>query len=191
MNKEDLYEYYKECYYHELQQKDNINNRVGIPLGIVPLLVAADIYFVKNLKYIEEYWKLMAQFSVTLFTIGTLVFMYYLFRTLFNHKVGYVSSLEEVHGYWQTLIDDGYHPDDIAEEMSEFIGEQFKDFATLNRTSNIKKINLLRRAFYCLIITLIAGILACYPFAFEKNDEADIIDVKLVDNKEKGDKQNE
>lgn len=188
MNKGDLYEYYKECYYHEIQQKDNINNRVGIPLGIVPLLVAADIYFVNNIKYIDEYWKLMAQVSVTIFTLGIIVFIYYLFRTLFNHKVGYVSSLEEVHGYWESLKSDGYHPDDIAEEMSDFIGEQFKDFATLNRTSNIKKINLLRRAFYCLIIALIAGMLACYPFAFEKNDEADIIKVKLDNSKEKGGK---
>lgn len=191
MNKEVLYEYYKECYYHELQQKDNINNRVGIPLGIVPLLVAADVYFVNNIEYINEYWKLMTQVTVTIFTIGTIVFIYYLFRTLFNHKVGYVSSLEEVHVYWESLNHDGYEEDIIAEEMSEFIGEQFKDFATLNRTSNIKKINLLRRAFYCLIITFITGIFACYPFAFEKNDDADIIDVKVIDSRDTGGKYHE
>src|SRR5699024_8511453 len=99
MNEKEMLDYYRECYYFEVQHKDSINARITIPVGIMPFIIASDIYLINNLKYVNLYWSLFALIAVILFSIGILVTVFFIFKTLFNHKYGYTSSPLEIRKY--------------------------------------------------------------------------------------------
>lgn len=180
MNKREMFNYYKECYYFEVQHKDSINARIAIPIGVMPFIIAADIYIINNLKYITPYWKLMALITVVLFSIGIILTVFFIFKTLYNHKYGYTSSPLDIYNYKKSLIKEGYEQEIIENEITDFLSEQFIEYSTKNRNANFIKVYYLRMVYYCLVITLIVGLFSVLPFSFGKNSESEIQEIKLI-----------
>lgn len=180
MYKKDMLEYYKQSYYHEFDHRDKINSRVAIPLGIFPVLGAADIYLINHINEIDIYWKVIAIVLVSLFSLALLSSVFYMFSTLYNHKYGYVATPKQVYEYQKLLEQDGYTEQIIEEELDEYLSLQFSMYSTLNFNSNISKVFYLRLVYYSLVLALVMG-LCCVPiFTFAKNDTMPVTKVELI-----------
>lgn len=177
MNEKELFNYYKECYYFEIEQKSNIDRKISIPVGAMPFIIASDIYLINNLASISTYWKLMANITVVLFSLGIIMTMYFILRTLYGHKYGYVSSPKEIFDYRESLNKEKYNADVIEKEISSMLTEQFTNFATINRDANFSKIYYSRMVYYCLVITLIIGVLSIPAFTIGKVIEVPKIEI--------------
>jgi hypothetical protein len=190
LDRQQLYEYYKESYYHEFDHKDKINSRVSIPASIIPILAASDIYLINHLKDVSTFWRLWAIILVVLYTITLFGALHYIFRTLYNHNYGYTAAPQDIYNYRKSL-ENNYNDTVIEEEMADYLSSEFAKYASLNRRSNMSKIFYLRVVYYWLVATLITGLLCIPPFTLGKKDEVDITKVQIVKTIKKGDVPNE
>ncbi|MFT7826291.1 hypothetical protein [Priestia megaterium] len=192
MDSQQNLDYFKECYYHEFDHKDKINNRVAIPAGIVPILAASDIYLINNLKDIGEYWKLWAVLFVIVYSVTLFGTLFYIFRTLYNHKYGYTATPQRIYDYKKSLENSGIYSEEVIKaEMLDYLSSEFAKYATLNRKSNLSKIFYLRVVYYWIIAALIAGLLCIPAYTFGKNKDSEVSKVQIVNSIKKGGASNE
>lgn len=178
MNQQQLLEHYKESYYHEFQLKDSINNRVALPAGILPLLVAGDIYLIKHLGDLKTSWEIWGIILVVLFSLFIILALYFICRTSYNHNYAYVASPKEVYDY-QKSLEVGYTQQVIEEEISEYLSQQFSEYGHINRQSNFDKVRYLRLSFYCIVGTLIVGLFCIPVFTIGEKVDKGVTKVEL------------
>lgn len=179
MDKQQMLEYYKESYYHEFVHKDSINGRVSIPAGILPLLAGADIFLINNIKDLDDSWFVWGTILVILFTLALFFALYYIFRTLYNHKYGYTATPKEIYDYRKSL--EGKYDESIIDaEMGDFLSTEFANYASLNRKSNLSKVFYLRIVYYWIVAALIVGLLCIPVFIFGKSNGSDITRVQIT-----------
>jgi hypothetical protein len=181
-----MLEYYKESYYHEFDHKDKINTRVSIPASIIPLLAAGDIFLINHIDDVSTFWRLWAIIFVVSFSVAICGSLFYIFRTLYNHKYGYTATSLEIYTYEKSLYEDGYNEDVIKEEMSDYLSSEFAKYGAINHKSNLEKVFYLRVVYYWLVLALIMGFLCILPFTIGKKDNSDITKVQLINSSEKG-----
>lgn len=180
MDQQQLLEHYKESYYHEFQLKDSINNRVALPAGILPLLVAGDIYLIKHLGELKNSWEVWGIILVALFSLFIILALYFICRTIYNHKYAYVASPKEIFDYHKSL-EGVYNQQVIEEEMTEYLSQSFSDYGHINRQSNFDRVRYLRLSFFCIVGTLIVGLLCVPVFTIgEKIEDEDIIKIEFI-----------
>lgn len=182
MDQQQLLEHYKESYYHEFQHKDSINNRIALPAGILPLLAAGDIYFIKHLEDLETSWVIWGTILVVLYSLFLILAVYYISRTSYNHKYAYAVSPKDVYDYRKSLKDgSGYSQRVIEEEMTDFLSAEFSNFANINRTSNLNRVRFLRLSFFCIVGTLIIGLFCIPVFTIGEKEGAGVTKVELIE----------
>lgn len=180
---EKMLNQYKEMYYHEFEHKDQLNARIAIPAGIVPILGAAMVFMLDHIDDVKHgAWSVVSLTAITLFVIGLLTTLYFIFRTLHNYQYRYVPGAKKILDYKKSLEDSGLYDEMIIqEEMIEFLSTEFAINAEVNRASNLRKIRNLRFTYYAIVGTLIAGVLCIMPFTIGKKPDADVHKITVTD----------
>jgi hypothetical protein len=105
----DLREFYKDYYDKTLEWKDEINNSLSMPIGIITALIAALFYVLTNFDFQFSRSISIAFVSIALtvvFLIGCSV--YHLIRTLSDFHDGYsyayIDNTDVLHQYYESLV---------------------------------------------------------------------------------------
>lgn len=160
----------KEEYYHQIQQKQQINTNASIPIGILGLIIGGYVYLINNLNDIP-YEKLFIMFTVLCIFSGCVLFnCYFLIRVLWRNQYSYLETAQKRFGYKKVLEK---HYDDnetwykkhkypfkehfVEEKFEKYLCEKYVECIDQNFETNKKRICYLRKASTCLVVTLIVG----------------------------------
>lgn len=164
---------YKQMYYFELEQKEKINSRISIPLGVIVVLIGGMGYFFKYInKMPNEIW--VGYYKISLFSFGLLIICSILFviRAYYGYEYMYVSIPCKLEENYTKLVDyydnnyEEYFKDYydkskdclIKEDFYENLIKQYVDTTDHNSNLNKRKLNLLRVAGWILLLSIIFGI---------------------------------
>jgi hypothetical protein len=117
---------------------------------------------------------------VLIFSTTLVAALFFIIRTLYNHPYGYTATPQVIYDYRKSLEDDGYSQAVIEEEMTDYLSSQFASYASLNRSSNLAKVRYLRIVYFCLVGTLVVGVLCIPVFTIGKKDDSDVTKVKII-----------
>ena len=180
METKDLLNLYYDNYKEEIKIRDSINARVGLPAGILTLLVGALLFYVERLPPHKE--NAISIFFHCLVLIGAaciFIAALYVIRAHWGYEYKFIPSLTVVESYREQLINDyRLFPDealDPAVEFPAFIIERITQAATINRELNARKAIRLFRGVTFTIAALVSFALSTVPFylleGFKKPDE--------------------
>lgn len=187
------YELNKEFYYHELDLKEKITNRINFSFGILTIIIGAVSFcYKKYLVYIDTEFRLYILIHFLLLLATTGISIYYIVRAYYNYTYQYIPSANEIYGKLHIFQD--YYNDNkeyffnvgkseyivISEAISININKIFREAATTNRTENLRKSNYLRKFSWFVLITIIIliiniGIIMYVDTIVDQNDEIHII----------------
>ncbi len=175
-------ELYKEMYYHEIYQKEVINNRISIPVGIISLLVGVAYFYISSEKNVVlNFWGVTFFILLSLFIISLVLAVYFCARAYYNYEYAYIAMPEEIHKY-SDGYDDYYEGEDnkenlVKNEVDLFLAEQYMKATHRNRKNNEIKIAYLRFASLTLLIALSLAALCIYPFHVSFSEAIPVIKV--------------
>jgi len=171
-------EFYKEMLTNEIEQKERINNRITVPMGIIVLLAGGAFSLLDRINNLNHGF----YFSVFLILLSLLFILIVitsvlLFKAFIGHKyiyLPYASDIKNIADYWQGYFDANYEnlPNINQLKKHELIENHFRDqletviisAVDTNIESNEKKIRYLQSASYLLVASLICGLLTLVPY---------------------------
>lgn len=194
MNSTDYkYEFYKELYYHEMDIKDKIGNRINFSFGLTSILVGGVAYcYQKYLEFIPESVNLTIVIIFGLLILAFLFSAYYIIRSFFGYSYDYIAPAREIEeGYkqYRTFYDENkesymkFNLNIETELKKSFTGNIIQNYisaTTKNREQNINKSKYLRKysisiLFVLFFIVLNITMISVYDYREElKNDKATI-----------------
>lgn len=186
------FDFFKEMYLLELENKERINARVSVPLSIIPLLVGGGIFLLTEQKDIEgEFWYTFFVVTFTIFFVSLITSIVYTIRAYYNYEYQYIPSLSDIakdsillEDYVDRLIE--YEDNPITEEervkrieetIQNDICEKFIKATDRNIGLNEKKLFFLRRVGIWLMISLISGALCIIPTTFGKSEDVQKVEI--------------
>lgn len=171
MNK---YDFYKENYYYQIEEKEKISTKTTIPIGVLSVLINAAIFLIGKYKLFIGNTVLLVIFIVSMAIMwGALVYATVkLLTALKKYNYKSIAKLSEISSYYSTLektYDDnseyyseqGILRDDFVENNFEkYLEQRYIEATDINLINNEnKKINLhkvlrgLVLAIVCIVIT--------------------------------------
>ncbi|MFA6201376.1 MAG: hypothetical protein WC679_13325 [Bacteroidales bacterium] len=164
-----LLEYAQERYLWEHERKNQINNSVTIPLGIIAVQIGSISYFIANFpEYVDKtiYYIYISAFSLSLLSIIASLVIFVL------HQIGYTYAyiskpvetkkyLDDYKEYYKKLnadIDD----EKISSEIDMLKLNQYIDASEINIKSNNKKVYFYR---LLLITSIISTLLMVFTLS--------------------------
>lgn len=157
------YKVVKERYLWEHERKNEINNSISIPMGVMSVLVGCLAYFFNNKPQNSSTVFFILYCILIVLSILSLVFCLFCF---YRHQTGYVyfyiSSPDKLYEYEKEYIknfDDNQVAVDysvINDKVCSFLYEQYVNAATKNKENNERKIKYYRY--------LIISVMVCIGF---------------------------
>ncbi len=187
------FDFYKEFYFKELDKRNEINNSLSLPIGLISALVASNFYLITNFDFKYQAW-LSISFS-TLLVIGLLLLIFSIF-----HLIKAYNDFPK--GYEYILIPDTTEIDKYYNELKEYyknnsslldtsdievedylLNEMIKNTGE-NQKNNKRKYKFRYNCEYYLIACFITLCLSATLFSInyaKKPEKNDITKVKLID----------
>jgi hypothetical protein len=169
-----LSDFYKDHYFLELTRREDANNALTIPFGVLSILVGAVLIVAKEIDFpldgIEAYQIIVMAITFVFFLITS----YFLYKSWTGYEYLYIASPKTIKEYTVNLF--GYYlaigdEQEIAKEKAdnetlEFIDSEYAETADVNFSNNNKKVEYLRRANTFLSVSAIFAVLTSVPFIF-------------------------
>jgi hypothetical protein len=157
-----VYRTVKERYLWEHDRKNELNNIISIPLGLMSILIGCLAYFFNNQpKNSDTLLFILYHIFITI-SIICLIFCLYCF---YFHQTGYtycyISSPDKLFEYEQNYIknfnDNNVEVDYniINDKVCMFLYEQYANAATKNKTNNERKIKFYRYLIMSITVCII------------------------------------
>lgn len=177
MNRINRFEIFKDVYYKELERKNELEESLMLPVGIITALSTGFFYLVSNFNYQCHSWLRMifiifafSALSLIITTIYQLIRAYNNFT--FGYKYHYIPYSTDIEQYYSDLIHyfkDKKHTEERAIKETNKIIEQFfiDEFikkSDLNCYNNDKKQSHSYKARIFLIFALISIFILVIPF---------------------------
>jgi hypothetical protein len=179
---EDIYKYnielFKEMYYHELAQKENINNRISIPLGILTLLIGVASYYINSIYNLTiNTWFYIFISVLVVYSILIIICIYLLYKAYYGYEYTYISTAKVIDEHTEYYINyyDQYYDNYfsrttnctknelIENAVNKKLYELYKDSIDTNAKLNEDKLVYLRKIGGIIIITVIVGAICVIP----------------------------
>ena len=162
----------KDMYYLELERKDSLAAKRGLPVGIVSVMFSMVAIYLREIP-VNTSLSLVIPFIVmlALAVVSLLVSVYYLARLLWGHNVELVPYAGQVAEYARKLTVyheavDASEPDQVAvTELRDYLCGQYVRDADINRRTNNQKVAFLNRANIWIVVCLLP-IIASSVFFF-------------------------
>ena len=157
-----VYRTVKERYLWEHDRKNELNNIISIPLGLMSVLIGCLAYFFNNQPKNSNTLLFILYYAFITISILCLIFCLYCF---YFHQTGYtycyISSPDKLFEYEQSYIknfnDNKVEVDYniINDRVSMFLYEQYANAATQNKTNNERKIKFYRYLIMSITVCII------------------------------------
>lgn len=157
-----VYKVVKERYFWEHERKNELNNSISIPVGIISVLIGCIAYFfnnepqVSNLLLFVLYW---------IFIFLSIVCLFFCLFCFFFHQTGYtycyISSPDKLYEYEKNYIENFQKNnvkvdyEIINSKVSEFLYKQYVDASTKNKENNERKVKFYRYLIISLTMCII------------------------------------
>ena len=141
------FDFYKEFYFKELDSRNELNNSLSLPIGLITAFIAGLFYLVTNFNYTYS-TLLTLLFLVSLaFGLGYLVAsIYNLIKAYTDYPRGYTYSIladtNDIDSYYQELkkfYADSQQPDTTDKEFEEYILHEIIKNTGDNQKNNKRK----------------------------------------------------
>ncbi|MFZ7116409.1 MAG: hypothetical protein ACO1G9_13595 [Bacteroidota bacterium] len=185
----EIREFYKETYYKELERRDEINNSLSTPIGLIIALIAAHFYLLTNFEYFQpsNYTILFQFLSISscillIISIFNLILAYTGFHG--GYKYDYLADVGDIEKYIQSLIT--YHGN--TNNSGDLIQQDFDDYlyaAFVNATDQNQKRNKLKskaryRCLKYLIWSFVLMAISILPYIYNyANKSSKIPSIKI------------
>lgn len=188
VEKNPLFDFYKELYFHEIDVRENLNSRIQVPLAIVVSLIGALAFmFLKIEGQISGIT--MKIFLVALVLTGATLAssIYFLVCSWIGHEYSFLPTARDTEEYRKTLIDTykNYEKSDELTQgyLDEYVCEYYINSSTKNTNCNDKRSLYLHKANRNLVIAISLTALTFMLFYLGNFDKTRIdkpIDINIV-----------
>lgn len=188
MKKFDNHDLFKEMYYHELERRDAINGRIGIPLGVLPLLIGAGLYIYDNKDNVDfGSWNWAFNSALIVYCLLLLLASYNLSRAYIGYKYGYFPLASDLEKYKDNVF--SFYEDEDEETQNElvsikiriFLTKLYKENTDRNMIQNERKLQFLWRSGLFIISSLLVGAaIGSFYFLGQKEELKKPIKVQIV-----------
>ncbi|MEC3814151.1 hypothetical protein PNF30_16195 [Bacillus safensis] len=182
-------------YYYEIEQKEKLNSRVTIPIGVLTLLVGLVIYYFKNIKDIDlNGWGIVFFVVYILFILSIVFCGYLVFKAYYNYTYHYLpdpttfqNDTNKIIDYYETNYEtffknEGAKSELISDEINKMLCNYYKECTTQNVNMNKLKVTYLRYAGYATVIALFLALFTVLPFQFSiKDDKVNKVEIQQLD----------
>jgi ABC-type sugar transport system permease subunit len=184
-----IFNFYKESYNAELENKEKINNRITVPISILTLLIGGILIYFKEIDKISNVIsKVFFILFLGLSIIAILFCVFFLFKAYYGYTYKYIPLLKDIQDYQNGLIDyylNENHNYENASYLAEldvqlYLENIYVESTTNNMEQNEKKLRYLRQAGWALSSILLTSVLAYLPY-FIGLDKNEIHKVNIVE----------
>lgn len=186
-------EYFKSYYIDEIKRKEELHQRLSLPVSIVMLLCGALGFFINTVNIaILDFWHLTFFAFVAVQAIGIIYTLIYLARVFhFDKAYGYVANPQEQYDYYLSLLnfyndtEPGVHADEkVIAEFQSYLTNDYVKYSRLNCENNDIKSGLLYHANKGIIIIVIAFFISIIPYFIINSTQSNIQKVEIINAKE-------
>ena len=164
--KEELLEFYKECYYFEMKRKDKIRQQLGLAVAVLALLCNIISYYFSNFNFhpfiCSHLW-----FYVP-FIIGAsfaIIAFIYLIRYFYIEEYAYIPTPKAIRDAINEGMEQSKSEDDVKDFYIEKLSKQYSKCATHNRRNNKKRSEYVLHSLNCSLISILS-LLLTFPGFF-------------------------
>ena len=157
-----VYRIVKERYLWEHERKNELNNIISIPLGLMSIIIGCLAYFFNNLPINSNS---VLFFLYYFFIVISILCLFFCLFCFYRHQTGYtycyISSPDKLYEYEQNYIksfnDNNVEVDYniINDKVCLILYEQYSNAATQNKTNNERKIKFYRYLIISITICII------------------------------------
>ena len=188
MDKKELFEFYQKLYWHDIEAREHLNNRLQIPLGIIVALAGLLGFLLQNYEHKTLDWTtgsfigFLATASVGLVIATTLLVL-----SGYRHEYSFVpeASVMELHrisleNYYATYPNLGLS---AADAFNDYLLKHYIDYSSTNTRINDKRSERLHQTNTAIIgtaVVLVAAFLLFYFGRLDKNHEDKTVKVLIT-----------
>ena len=188
-----LRDFYKDHYYHEIRQRHELTNALGLPLGVFTLLVGGLSVMVKEIAVPFDWIEVVQLALIVISALLLLTTAYFFVRSYFNYEYGYIATAKEIKDYRDLLlayyVAQGNSPHDASQtaerETLDYIDAEYARYAEKNAANNGRKSSFLHKANYALILAILSAGISAVPYVISSvNAPRNIYKVEITNLKE-------
>ncbi|UTC83813.1 hypothetical protein [Treponema denticola] len=168
-----IYNYVKERYEYEQERKNQLNNMISIPLGLISVLFGFLAYFFGNLppSNSARILLLIFYFFLVLSILALINCIIFFVRHQIGYDYAYIADPNDIDNYKKRLIE--YYKTQgktnicelVTGELRETLYNFYLDGSQINIKNNEKKIKMYRSLIISIIINIILfSITFCFRF---------------------------
>ena len=188
------YELYKEIYYKEIEQKEALNSRINIPLGVLTLIAGSAIYFTNNCYSIPAgNWRcgFIMAFSLHIALLITSAVL--IFKSYYGYGYLYIPIAKDIDNFstiYRQYYDENYEAyfsqrNKTKEELMETdvknrLLQIYMEAASNNREENFRKIKYLRFVSWSLIAVLFSGAITLFTHTIATGANENVQKIEIV-----------
>lgn len=187
MNQEDLFNLYEKLYFHELETREKILNRLQIPLAIIVSFVSFYGYVAKGIDLSSGLWDVILYIFLLASLILFALSLYNFIRAFFNHTYELIPTAVETEGYRNQLIEhyNGYPTSGqlVDDAFDNYLYKYYAECATANTKINDKRSSFIHNCNKWLAFNLPFLFLVFLIFSFsgvDKNSKKKEYSVKIL-----------
>ena len=188
MQKNPLFAFYKELYFHEIDVREHLSSRIQIPLAVTVSLVGAFGFMI--LKFDEKINDVYSYVFVSVLILGGIAIVlsvYFLVRSWMGHEYAFLPSAGDTEKYRNTLVDTYKEFEDVDElvkfHLEAYLCKYYINCSTNNTDCNDKRSLYLHQANTVLVVVILFAILsfsAFYLGNFYKSQSSQPIEVLII-----------
>lgn len=187
MDKKEIFNLYEKLYFHEIDSKNQISNRLQISLAILISYASVYAYLFKQTDLEITFW---CFFYIVVMSISVVLYgisIHFFKCAFFGHTYEMLPRATETEKYRKILIEQ-YKPYKRCEEyisnyLDDYIYRYFNECSSINTAVNDYRSNSLHYSNKFILYNLISLALAFIVFCsagIDKDETKKQIDVKIV-----------
>lgn len=141
MNRDDLFKFYEKLYFHEIEMREKLNDRIQIYLAIIAVLFSLIAFILKNVTKLEFAG---TGFSFIIILAVDIIFLfiaiYYFIRSWYNYEYAFLPSANDTEEYRNLLIETykGYNQAEslVENTLKEYIYKYYAECSSTNTRNN-------------------------------------------------------
>lgn len=169
---DEKYELFKELYWKTLDQRNELYERVNLPLTIILGLATIVGYYFRFIPLVQYKFLDIVFLVIFLFMVGAIVLsICHLIKSYHNYEYGFLPLSDDIDQYLKSLHDyysenqgDNIESESINQDLKEGLTVKYIKYETKNRRNNEKRKKNLYKANRYLIWAVVFFLISTLPF---------------------------